>query len=166
MTTETIYTALLQFHSNVRTINKGSINPFFGSKYAALADIQRAIAQPLQDCGLIIVHQLGENDTMNSSIIHCESGEQIKSTYRLHIKGSDSQAWGSAITYAKRYAIGALLNLCIDVDDDGNANKSKPNLPNDKIADIAKWLKDGKGTIQQIERKYNLTTNQRKQLTA
>ena len=30
------------------------------------------------------------------------------------------QAWGSAITYAKRYAIGALLNLCIDEDDDGN----------------------------------------------
>ena len=83
----------------------------------------------------------------------------------MHIKGSDSQAWGSAITYAKRYAIGALLNLCIDEDDDGNANKSKPTLSNDKIPDIAKWIKDGKGTIQQIERKYNLTSNQRKQLT-
>ena len=165
MTTETIYTALYKFHSSVRTIHKGSVNPFFGSKYATLADIQKSIAQPLQDAGLIIVHHLGKNDTMNSSVIHCESGESIQSTYRLHIKGSDSQAWGSAITYAKRYAIGALLNLCIDEDDDGNANKSKPTLSNDKIADIAKWIKDGKGTIQQIERKYNLTTNQRKQLT-
>ena len=166
MTTETIYTALYKFHSSVRTIHKGSINPFFGSKYATLADIQKSIAQPLQDAGLIIVHQLGENDTMHSSVIHCESGQQIQSTYKLHIKGSDSQAWGSAITYAKRYAIGALLNLCIDEDDDGNANKSKPNLPNEKIPDIAKWIKDGKGTLQQIERKYNLTTSQRKQITA
>ena len=166
MTTDTIYTALYKFHKSVKTIHKGSINPFFGSKYATLADIQRSIGQPLQNAGLIIVHQLGENDMMHSSVIHCESGEQIKSSYRLHIKGSDSQAWGSAITYAKRYAIGALLNLCIDEDDDGNANKQKPNLPNEKITDIANWIKDGKGTLQQIEKKYNLTSRQRKQLTA
>jgi len=34
---------------------------------------------------------------------------------------SDPQAQGSAITYARRYAVGAILSLNIDEDDDANA---------------------------------------------
>lgn len=162
MPEQTIYTALLRFHSLVGTIDKTSTNPFFKSKYASLPDIQRAISNPLQQCGLVIVHQLGENDTMQTSVVHCDTGTSITSTFKLHIKGNDSQAWGSAITYAKRYAIGALLNLCIDEDDDGNAS-SQRNTPKKKIYPDSElfykaleFLKEG-GSMDAIERKYSIS---------
>ena len=163
----TIYTALFHFHGLVETIEMTSSNPFFKSKYASLPDIQRAIAGPLRDTGLILVHQLGEHDTMTTSIVHVSTGEKIESTFSLHIKGDDSQAWGSAITYAKRYAIGALLNLCIDKDDDGNASSgrvkkgSKPQLKmnSDAFLKARQWYKEGKGTLSQIKQKYALTSD-------
>tara|TARA_R100001594_G_C3996734_1_gene253695 strand:- start:38 stop:571 length:534 start_codon:yes stop_codon:yes gene_type:complete len=162
----TIYTALYMFHGLIETIEMTSSNPFFKSKYASLPDIQRAIAGPLRDAGLILVHQLGENDTMTTSVIHCSTGTSISSSFSLHIKGDDSQAWGSAITYAKRYAIGALLNLCIDKDDDGNASSgrakkgTKPQLKmnSDAFLKARQWYKEGKGTLSQIKQKYALTS--------
>lgn len=171
MTTEqTIYTALFTFHGLIETISMTSTNPFFKSRYASLTDIQKAIAAPLRDSGLVIIHQLGIDDTMTTSLIHCATGESISSTFSLHIKGDDSQAWGSAITYAKRYAIGALLNLCIDADDDGNASsgraksktKTKPTKPlleidSEKFIKARAWLREGQGTIAQIKEKYRLT---------
>ena len=169
-TEETIYTALFTFHGLIETISMTSTNPFFKSKYASLTDIQKAIAGPLRDSGLIIIHQLGEQDTMTTSLIHCATGSSISSTFSLHIKGDDSQAWGSAITYAKRYAIGALLNLCIDADDDGNASsgktktrtKSAPGketltIDSDKFIKARAWLQAGQGSIKRLKEKYHLT---------
>lgn len=38
---------------------------------------------------------------------------------------NDPQAVGSAITYMRRYALGAILGLNIEDDDDGNAAANK-----------------------------------------
>jgi hypothetical protein len=70
---------------------------------------------------------MGEGDTMSTVVLHAESGTDIRSTYNLHCSGDKSQDWGSAITYAKRYALGCMLNLCIDKDDDGNRSSGYSN---------------------------------------
>jgi hypothetical protein len=44
-------------------------------------------------------------------------------------KPNDPQAVGSAITYAKRYALAGILGLNIDDDDDGNKAAEKPQDP-------------------------------------
>ena len=161
MTTDTIYTALLKFHSGVKSIKKSSINPYYGSKYANLADVQKAIAQPLQDAGLIIIHQLDSNDTMTSSVIHCQSGKQISATYKLRVERNDSQAWGKAITYAKRYALSSLLNLCIDEDDDGESSRDRRvKLSGKKLDEAKQWILSGEGSIKKLEKKYILTEEQ------
>ena len=52
------------------------------------------------------------------------SGEYIGETYVMTPTKNDPQGLGSAITYQRRYALGAILSLNIDEDDDGNeANK-------------------------------------------
>ena len=167
MQDQTIYTALFKFHTIIGTIDKASTNPFFRSIYGSLPDIQKAISEPLLECGLIIVHQLGEDDTMQTSIVHCKTGTSITSTFKLHIKGDDSQAWGAAITYAKRYAIGALLNLCIDVDDDGNASSKRTQkriYTGTELFDKAvAFLQDG-GSIEAIQRKYRISDTTKNEL--
>jgi hypothetical protein len=54
-------------------------------------------------------------------LIHAETGEYISATYTLQVvRQNDPQAQGSAISYARRYAITSILNLAIS-DDDGEA---------------------------------------------
>jgi hypothetical protein len=119
--TTALFKAIHKFHQEETVVTMTAINPRFKSKYASLSDIQKAIRPVLNKVGLIVVHQLGNDDMMTSSLIHVESGQSISSTYVLRCKGNDAQAWGGAITYGKRYALSALLDIITDVDDDGNS---------------------------------------------
>lgn len=56
-----------------------------------------------------------------TKLLHGGSGEWLESTLPLLVQGSGPQAMGSAITYARRYAITALLCVCAEEDDDGVA---------------------------------------------
>lgn len=134
MSKDNIYTALLRFSRLVGIVTKDATNPFHKNKYADLSTIQRTVEPHLAETGLVIFHLMGEGDTMSTVVLHAESGTDIRSTYNLHCAGDKSQDWGSAITYAKRYALGCMLNLCIDVDDDGNrssgySNQRQPSAP-------------------------------------
>ena len=159
MSNKNIYQAILQFQKNSGAVVMSAVNPRFKSKYASLTDIQKAIRQPLADAGLVIVHQLGENQTMTSSLVHAETGQSISSTYNLIVQRDDMQALGSAITYAKRYAVAALLDIITDEDDDGNKAVDSMNGNAKKYSDdddkpwfnerssnwnaVCKWVQDG-----------------------
>ena len=113
-------TALVAFHSKMGKVSKDSVNPYFNSKYASLSTILSAVTPVLTEAGLSIVQMpTGENE-LQTTLIH-SSGEWISSTMKLAPIKSDPQAQGSAITYARRYAVGAILSLNIDEDDDANA---------------------------------------------
>ena len=45
---------------------------------------------------------------------------------RLVMSRDDAQGYGSAMTYARRYAIMGMLGLVADADDDGNAASKPP----------------------------------------
>lgn len=117
-------TALVKFNSEVGKIHKKSDNPFFKSKYASLPDILSEISEPLQSAGLVVV-QLPDGNSLTTMLIHSESGEYISSTAEMKPVKTDPQSLGSAITYYRRYMLGAILSLNIDEDDDGNKG-SKP----------------------------------------
>jgi hypothetical protein len=76
---------------------------------------------------------VGENE-LDTILIHTESGEWISGRYRMTPAKNDPQGQGSVITYQRRYALGAILSLNIDEDDDGNAGSSKPTKPTAKKA--------------------------------
>ncbi len=57
--------------------------------------------------------------TLRYALIHGPSGDKIEGEVPLYLGGSPTaQAHGSAITYARRYALLAVLGLCAE-DDDG-----------------------------------------------
>ena len=112
--------ALVAFHAKMGKVSKDSVNPYFNSKYASLSTILTAVTPALTEAGLTIVQMPASANQLTTMLVH-SSGEWISSTMDLMPIKADPQAQGSAITYARRYAVGAFLSLNIDEDDDANA---------------------------------------------
>lgn len=116
--------AIADFHTKIGVIKKGDTNPFFKSSYAGLPSILSAIAEPLEESGLSFSQfPVGKNE-LSTILMHPESGEWLEGTYEMTPTKNDPQGQGSAITYQRRYALGAILGLNIDNDDDGNASSA------------------------------------------
>jgi hypothetical protein len=118
-------TALNCFHKSVGKIKKTETNPFFKSKYADLSAILDAISEPLNENGLCVL-QLPKGVNQLETILLHVSGEYISETYIVTPVKNDPQSLGSSITYQRRYALGAILSLNIDKDDDGNEASKQP----------------------------------------
>ena len=126
--TKDLLKALCGFHKECPEIPKN--NKSFHGPYANIDDINVIINPLLAKNGLFITHEPHDGDYLTTKIFHI-SGGFLECTYPMFIKKTnDSQAWGSAITYAKRYATVAMLNLVVgDPDDDGNRQNNYANKP-------------------------------------
>jgi len=118
-----ISTALSKFQGEVKNPPKSANNPFFKSKYTTL-DVLVDTAKPiLQSNGLSYIQSCGgdgSNVSLTTLLMH-SSGEWIESdALVLKADKQTAQGAGSAITYARRYALAAMLGLASDEDDDGN----------------------------------------------
>jgi hypothetical protein len=162
---------LAKFHAMVGKISKDAKNPFFKSNYASLPHIITEVSEPLEKAGLIL-SQFPNGDGLTTMLIHAESGEYISATYTLQVvRQNDPQAQGSAISYARRYAITSILNLAIS-DDDGEAAtrpvrqvpavvKTKPT--DEQFAYIVRYLNGTDAQRKQAKEalsKYTLTQDQ------
>lgn len=149
--------ALLNFQAKGLKVGKEAENPFFKSKYASLANILDKISAPLSESGLSFT-QMPDGKSLTTILMH-ESGEWIEATYEMPIgKPNDPQAVGSAITYARRYALGAILGLNIDDDDDGNKASEKPakpvlSLEHPNYNEVVKYLAEG-GVWAKVEERF------------
>lgn len=118
--------ALINFQKTVKPIKKEEVNPFYKSKYANLEAVLDAIKTPLVLAGLS-VSQFPDGDGLTTLVIHAESGEWLQSTQKLLLAKQDPQGQGSALSYARRYSLCAVLGL-ITEDDDGNSAVVKESL--------------------------------------
>ena len=94
------------------------------SKYASLTAVMKGIQHHLTTHGFVLFHTMrdgGANSARMETVLMHKSGEYISSTIEVPIaKPNDPQAYGSAMTYGRRYSIMALLGLVTD-DDDGQS---------------------------------------------
>jgi len=93
-------------------------NPHFKSRYADLAAIINAARKPLSTNGLAFVQTIGEG-VLHTRLLHT-SGQWIASEHPLPMSGKPQEI-GSALTYARRYSLSALIGIAADEDDDANA---------------------------------------------
>lgn len=119
--------SLISFQKEVGTITKDAINPHFKNTYASLSAIIEAIKEPLGKNGLTYVQFPSQQNGLTTRLMH-ESGEFMEETYFMTPSKNDPQGTGSAIAYARRYALGAILGLATEEDDDGNL-ASTPSAP-------------------------------------
>jgi hypothetical protein len=105
--------------ATIQTKNGGS----YSYDYADLGDIREAVVPTLTQYGLVITQApsvYGDSPALTTTLFHT-SGQWIESEMLLHIEKTDAQGQGSAITYARRYALSAILGIVTESDDDGGA---------------------------------------------
>ena len=127
MENKEIFSALVAFSALDVQVVKNKTNPHFKNKYADLQEILEKVKKPLASCGLALYQSVRGENTLITKLVHI-SGESLEEIFTFK-DASNMQGLGSAITYAKRYQICAMLGLAADDDDDGNEavkSQSKP----------------------------------------
>lgn len=116
-------TALAKAQGAIRGAEKSRENPAFRSRYSTLDDIWEACREPLSANGLAVVQAPVTSEpgtvALSTTLLH-SSGQWIGGLLVVPVTKQDAQGYGSALTYARRYSLAALVGVCSD-DDDGNA---------------------------------------------
>jgi ERF superfamily len=119
----TLMAALLAVQAEAPKIIKDQANLHFKSKFASLDAVMDAVGPILARHGLVWVTLPGREEgepVLAYKLVHAASGEELQGAMPLMLKSADPQGQGSALTYARRYSIMAVLGLVPDEDDDGN----------------------------------------------
>lgn len=104
----------LEKEVKVKTKTGGS----YSFKYADLCACVKAAAPALKSNGLSVCQLISDGKLV--TILSHKSGQWFKSELMLPNQTIDYQAYGSAITYLKRYSYCAILGIVADTDDDAN----------------------------------------------
>ena len=118
-----LFTALVLAQSHMGIASKDSKNPHFRSKYSSVESVLDAVLPPLNEAGISLSQHPGlDGDVVTlTTVLAHTSGQWMMSTSSTPFgKKKDSHAYGSAVTYLRRYSAAAICGL-MQADDDGNA---------------------------------------------
>jgi hypothetical protein len=126
----TIADALSAAQLEIADPPKDSVNPHFKSRYADLATVLKTVRPVLARHGIAVVQTTDIQDgvtVLRTRLLWRD--EEIISTYPVTPTQATPQGLGSALTYARRYALQAIVGVAADDDDDGNAASAAPSKP-------------------------------------
>lgn len=142
--------ALLKAQLNIGAAVKGSRNPFFSSVYASLGSVMEACKEALNEQLICVLQPVGhdEHSQYVETILLHSSGQFISDRMQIEpirkmvspnpkkdetfepFLAPDPQAQGSAITYARRYALQSMLFIPAEDDDgEGAMNRNQQSRP-------------------------------------
>lgn len=118
--------ALSKAQAKMKGAVKDAENPYFDSTYADLSSVWEACRGPLTENGLSVVQTTKATAPgeicLVTTLLHT-SGQWIRGELQMKPVKPDPQAAGSCITYARRYALAAIVGVSPE-DDDGNGASS------------------------------------------
>lgn len=116
-----ISAALAKAQGTMTTAGKDAKGNY--GKYADLASIWETCREPLATNEIAVIQSPGETGdrvvTMTTILSH-SSGEWFSDTLTIPMSKVDAQGYGSAVTYARRYALAAMVGIA-PAEDDGTA---------------------------------------------
>ncbi len=151
--------ALVKAQSQIKHASKDGINPHFKSKYADLGAVFDACREALTKAGIAVTQWPAGSDDGKLHLITrlSHKGEWMQCGMSIPMDKQNAHGVGSAITYARRYALSAALGIVADEDDDGNAAVAKPKTqaaqakefePTPEAEDGAKaWVAQQRGAL-------------------
>ena len=120
--------AFIAAQKATEAVKKASTNPAFKSRYADLAVVVEAVIPALNESGIAVIQSPsfdGDLVSVTTVLLH-ESGSSVTGTLSMRPTKMDPQGVGSAITYARRYALLAMAGAAPE-DDDGHAASQPGN---------------------------------------
>lgn len=116
--------AMAEFQKSIKQPLKDANNPFFKKPYVPLENVVEAITKTGSSLGISFMQFASSDETGSievATLVMHSTGEYIEfPPVRMKPESNKPQAVGSAITYAKRYALSAIFGITSDKDDDGN----------------------------------------------
>ena len=138
--------ALAKAQSQIQGATKDKTNPHFRAAYADLASVWDACREALTKNGLSVAQTFepveGQAVALETTLLH-QSGQFVSSKLVMPVSKFDPQGVGSAITYARRYALAAMVGVAPE-DDDGESamGRAKGNGEKQPTVKIAQTVKD------------------------
>lgn len=114
--------ALSKAQSEMSNALFNKVNPHFKSKYADLSSVRDNVIPVLAKYEISLIQttdMLNEKLVLVTSLCH-SSGQYISSRMPVIAEKPTPQSLGSALTYARRYAMSAIAGIASEEDDDGN----------------------------------------------
>ena len=146
--------ALAKAQSQIEGAKKDKKNPHFKNDYADLASVWDACRESLTGNGLSVAQSAESSGDggygVTTMLLHV-SGQWLTGTLYLRPTKDDPQGAGSALTYARRYGLAAMVGVA-PADDDGNAASAKPIaalVVALEPAGYADWLVDMQATADE-----------------
>lgn len=144
------------------TVQKDGKN-LYSYKYSDLASVIEHVKPPLNANGIAFLQVPGRADggvSVTTRLVH-ESGEWIEGDTFIPCTVSSPQVFGSAITYAKRYGLQAIVGLPSEDDDAKKANDDAEQANrepteqevSDALMLLAEEAADGFGAVQRTMEK-------------
>lgn len=136
---ENLISSLARAQTKIRNARKDGKNAYLGNEYATLASVYDACREALSNEGIAVVQSFHNENQEGKTITFLKTSllkgsDEISSTLPLQwIK--DWHSMGSAITYARRYSLSALVGLTQADDDAGTASfgtTPEPKKPDPK----------------------------------
>lgn len=119
----TLASAMAAAFGEIEGATKSANNPHFKTKYADITAVIEAIKPALIAHNLFFTQhpQPSENGITVETVLHHAGGESLSlGSLFVPANKNDAQGFGSALTYARRYALVTAFGVPVE-DDDGNA---------------------------------------------
>lgn len=161
--------ALAKAQGEIESAVFDKVNPHFKSKYASYGSYREACRLPLATNGLAVTHLLTfqEGKRMMVTQLSHTSGQWMRSFLVMPQDKETPQGIGSSIAYCKRYALGSLLAMGSDEDDDGEESEKPyrkedyapiPKLSFEQQEEIVSLCGDDNNLIERILKAYKCTS--------
>ena len=145
--------------AEIEGVSKGATNPHFNSKFADLSTVIGTSKPILSRHNLALLQfpgELGERSMALETVLMHTSGEWISGVSEIFVNKPTPQETGSAISYLRRYAQKAVLNMA-DQDDDGESamqrnKESAPITPDPEGASFWGWMGPGAMNANQAKK--------------
>jgi hypothetical protein len=155
--TNNIYTALVEFQKDIPIITKDSTADTgkYSYDYASLDKITPLVFEKLSALDVVYTTAptVREDGTfvLRAKLIHAPSETEIAADYPLGNPNAPAQGIGSAVTYARRYALLAMTGIAPTGDDDDGAKASaetaKAAARPEPVKDSAQSVRDEMGAL-------------------
>ena len=140
--------AMTEFQGRCPIIHKSreakGTGSFAGYSFASYDDIMRAVGPILKDCGIAVsfsTEQIDKQLKITCRLRHGIHFEDHTLTVPVpDMRVNDTQKYGAALSYAKRYALSAALNIVVSDEDDDGATLEFVPISDEQYASLHELL--------------------------